>query len=123
MIKSRDNLIGAWAFLIGVVLAIVLGLFNSFLQNSYSNFIYIFLVVLGFIIGLANFEDRDSMTFLIACIALVIVSALGQQTLLFISGLNPILGYLTSTLNALLVMFVPATIIVALKTVFSISTS
>jgi len=119
--KSQENLVGAWAFLIGVVLAIIIGLFQSRLIGPTANVIYGFLVLLGILVGLLNTSDKDSMTFLLASVSLVIVSGMGQSTLIFISNISPILSYLNTILSALLVLFVPATIIVALKTVFSIS--
>jgi hypothetical protein len=119
--KSKENLIGAWGFLIGVVLAVAIGIFQSKLGLHASTLIYSILVILGFFVGLLNVADRDTMTFLFASLSLVIVSGLGQYTLVFISNLSPVLAYLSGTLSALLVMFVPATIIVALKAVFSIA--
>lgn len=120
MVKSRENLVGAYAFLVGVILAIVLGLLQKSLSSSASNIPYSILVVLGIIVGSLNVGDKDSITFLGASISLVIVAGLGQSVLIYISTI-PILSNLNAILSALLVLFVPATIIVALKTVFSIS--
>lgn len=120
MIKSRDNLIGAYAFLVGVVFAVLMGILQKFLDITYSNVPYAFLVILGIIIGFLNISDRDSMTFLIASLSLVIVSGFGQSALIYVSNI-PILSSLTAILASLLVMFVPATIIVALKTVFNLA--
>src|SRR3989338_6315451 len=113
MVKSRENLIGAYAFLIGVIFAIAMGLFQKMLGIDYSNAPYAFLVILGIIVGFLNVGDRDSMTFLIASLSLVIVSGFGQSALVYVSNV-PILSSLTTILAALLVLFVPATIIVAL---------
>lgn len=120
MVKSKENLIGAYAFLIGVILAVALGLFQEVLGSG-GNFAYIILVILGFIVGSLNVGDKDSNTFLLASLALVIVAALGNDTLQFISNLSPIIPAFVNVLRALLVLFIPATIIVALKTVFSIA--
>lgn len=120
MIKSRENLVGAYAFLVGVIFAILMGISQKFLDITYSNIPYAFLMVLGIIIGFLNIGDRDSMTFLIASLSLVIVSGFGQSALIYVSNI-PILSSLTAILAALLVMFVPATIIVALKTVFNLA--
>lgn len=119
--KAKENLIGAWAFLIGVILAVAIALFQQQLGTSASTLIYALLVIIGFVVGLLNVADKDSMTFLVASLALVIVSGMGHDALIFISNINPILSYLTSMLSALLVMFIPATIIVALKSVFALS--
>ena len=120
MVRSKENLIGAWAFFIGVILAIALGLFQKYLAANTSNVPYAILVVLGIIIGLVNVGDKDSNMFLLAGVSLVIVSYMGSNALIYVSTI-PFLGSLNAILTALLVMFVPATIIVALKTVFSIA--
>jgi hypothetical protein len=120
MVKSRENLVGAYAFLIGVIFAIAMGLSQKLFNITYSNTPYAFLVILGMIIGFLNVGDRDSMTFLIASLSLVIVSGFGQSALIYVSNI-PFLSSLTAILAALLVMFVPATIIVALKVVFNLA--
>ena len=116
MAQAKEKMIGAWAFLAGVVLAVIVGLFKFT-----GNWAYIVLVLLGLMIGFLNVGDKDSMTFLLASLALVIVSGMGNNTLIFISNLSPVLESLSSVLSSLLVLFVPATVIVALKTVFSIA--
>ena len=125
MIISRENKIGAWAFLLGVILAILIGLSTTLLPipalTAYSKHIYAFLVFLGIIVGAMNVTGKDSQTFLIAGAVLVIVSRFGMDS---VSG--SVIGIdlrdaVTSVFSALLVLFAPATIIVALKTVFSIA--
>lgn len=118
MVKSKENLVGAWAFLIGVILAVTIGLFQSQLTVIETT-LYLALVVAGLLVGILNVGDKDSITFLLASVSLVVVAGLGKDSLIFISNLNPILSSLSAVLSALLVMFVPATIIVVLKTVFS----
>jgi hypothetical protein len=120
MVKSRENLVGAYAFLIGVVFAVVMGLSQKLFNITYSNTPYAFLVILGIVIGFLNVGDRDALTFLIASLSLVIVSGFGQSALIYVSNI-PFLSSLTAILAALLVMFVPATIIVALKVVFNLA--
>ena len=127
VIKARENVIGAWAFLIGVVLAIIIGLSTTIISLKFisdnSAKIYGFLVFLGVVIGFAaNVRERDSQTFLISGAILVIVSNIGMQS---VTGSLIGIGIATivrSIFGALSAMFVPATIIVALKTVFNVST-
>ena len=116
MAQAKEKMIGAWAFAAGIVLAVIIGLFSF--KSSWA---YILLVLLGLMIGFLNVGDKDSMTFLLASLALVIVSGMGNNTLIFISNLSPVLESLSDVLSSLLVLFVPATVIVALKTVFSIA--
>ena len=121
MVKSRENLIGAYAFLVGVILAVLVGILQqSFDVAKASSIPYAVLVVLGIALGFFNFDDKDSYTFLLASLSLVIVSGFGQTALVYVAAV-PILSSLTAVLSALMVMFVPATIVVALKTVFSIA--
>jgi hypothetical protein len=124
-IKSKENSLGAWAFLVGVILAILIGLSTSLISiptlTTYSSSIYAILVILGIIVGFMNVTSKDSQTFLIAGAILVIVSNMGMtavQGSLIGIGIGNIV---TSTFAALLALFVPATIIVALKTVFGIA--
>lgn len=126
MIKSKENDIGARAFLIGVILAIIIGIASSTLIkiqiiSDYNDAIYAILIILGIIVGFMNVTGKDSQTFMIAGAILVIVSKFGMESLsgsLIGIGIGDIFS---SIFRALLVLFVPATIIVALKTVFSIA--
>lgn len=125
MIKSKENSIGAWAFLIGVVLAIIVGLATTIVSIptlvAHSAQIYAILAILGFIVGFATVPGRDSQTFLWTGAILVVVSSLGMN-----SVRSSLIGVgigdaVSSIFGALLAMFVPATIIVALKTLFSVA--
>jgi hypothetical protein len=110
------NVLGAWAFLIGVILAVVIGILGVDVSTGSWALI---LVVLGLIIGLLNIGGAELKEFLMAGTALVILSWLGGSTLqaVTISGT----AYLKLILDALIVLFVPATIVVALKAVFAIA--
>jgi hypothetical protein len=125
MLKSRENAIGALAFLVGVILAVSIGLSTAFLPlnalTTYSKPIYATLTILGMVVGIMNVTGKDTQTFLIAGTVLVIVSKFGMDS---VSGNLIGIGLgdaVTSVFGALLVLFTPATIIVALKTVFSIA--
>lgn len=121
-IKSRENLIGAWAFLAGVVLAVAVGIITSFSRVRTSPLILGVLALLGLTVGYFVAE-KDIQTFLFAAVSLVIASFAGIQGLILDAAIRGIgIGtIISSVLGALLVLFVPATIIVALKVVFSIA--
>ena len=126
-IKAREHSLGAWAFLIGVILAVIIGLStSSFLPApeivKYSPQIYGMLILLGLFVGFfINVSGKDSQTFLLAGAVLVIVSKFGMESVLgSLIGIG-IADTVSSVFAALLVLFVPATIIVALKTVFSVA--
>ena len=109
MPKKGSNMLGSWAFLIGVILAIILGLFGVITST-----IAIILVLIGLVVGLLNIADKEVQPFLMSGAVLIIAAAFGQQVVATI-------GFLDNILEALLLVFVPATIIVALKNVFSLA--
>lgn len=108
--KKGDNVLGSWAFLIGVVVALIVGL----LGRGVSPTMTWVLVVLGLIVGLLNISAKETTPFLMSGAILVVVSALGAGVL---SGVT----ILYDIVNALLVLFVPATVVVAIKHVFSLA--
>lgn len=126
VIKSKENVVGAWSFLAGVILAMLIGIGTSLIPipalEKFSPQIYGVLALLGLIIGYWNVPSgKDSQTFLLTGAILVVVSRFGMDSVtgsLIGIGLDDFVG---STFGALLVLFVPATIVVALKTVFSIA--
>jgi hypothetical protein len=113
MAKEKGKTLGAWAFLIGVIVAVVLGLFVS-PAASYYMYLVILLVIIGLVIGLLNVSGKETQAFLLAGVALVVVSNFGKESFNSVS-------YLVNVLNALLILFVPATIVEALKSVFAIA--
>lgn len=126
-IKSKENSVGAWAFLIGVILAVLIGLSTSILSIptviQYNAQIYALLVILGIIIGFViSVPGReDSQTFLITGAILIIISKFGMDSVrgsLIGVGVGDAVA---AVFGALLALFVPATIIVALKKLFSIA--
>jgi len=126
VIKARENLVGAWAFFAGLVIAILVGIFTAIIpQISILNtFVLILLALLGITVGYFVAE-KDVQTFLLASVSLVIVSYMGISGLILsaaVTGIN-IGVFASSLLQSLLALFVPATIVVALKTVFSIAKS
>ncbi len=125
MLKSKENTVGAWAFLIGLILAVAIGLATTILPiptlTAYSAQIYAILVILGIIVGFMNVTGRETQTFMLAGTVLVIVSKFGMEG---VTGSLIGIGVgdaVSSVFGALISLFAPATIIVALKTVFSIA--
>ena len=110
MAKTRSmDVLGKWAFLVGVLLAVVLGVLGP-VTGTWA----MVLVVVGIIVGLLNVADREVMPFLMSGAVLIIASALGGNLM----GNVPYVG---SVLDALLAIFVPATVNVAVKNVFSLA--
>ena len=97
--------IGKWAFIIGLVVAVLAGLF---FQPGWAIWV---LAILGLIVGLLNVTAEDTRSFLLAAIALTL-SATALNTL-------PIVGTALSFILPFVVAFVAgATIVIALKELF-----
>ncbi len=97
--------VGKWAFIGGLVVAVLAGLF---FQPTWAIWI---LAVLGVIVGLLNITAEETRGFLLASIALTL-SATALNTI-------PIFGRALSFVLPFVVAFVAgATIVVALKELF-----
>lgn len=105
---KKGNTIGSWAFLIGVLLAIVLAFIASLESLAWL------LVVLGIIIGLFNIDGKETTKFLWAGLALVLVGAFAGNTLGSVMYLQDIFANMVA-------LFAPAVIVVALKSVFELA--
>lgn len=123
-IVARENLIGAWAFLTGIVIALLVGVLRLYSGAGVDPLILAIIAILGLLMGYFVAE-KDVNTFLLASVSLVIVSYMGISGLVVQAAVLGVeLGRIVSSiLGTLLVLFVPATIIVALKTVFAIAKS
>ncbi|MFW6311443.1 MAG: hypothetical protein ACOC1K_04320 [Nanoarchaeota archaeon] len=133
VIKSKENNLGAKAFVAGIIIAVligtIIGLYSSRMVdfeisriqlNKYSSASYAILVILGLVVGW-GVSGRDLDKFLLAGVAVVIVSGFGIDSVrgsLIGIGVGDIASSIFGALSAL---FVPATIIVAMKMVFSIA--
>ncbi len=101
------NTLGGWAFLIGVLLALVFA-FYPFAGLEWL------LVILGIVIGLLNISEKETQKFLYAGVVLVIVGAFAGASLSAVPYLSELFGNLVG-------LFAPATIVVALKSVFDLA--
>ena len=109
---KKLNQFGSWAFLIGVLLAVIAGVVSGLeLGNIDSAIMTPILLVIGAIVGLFNIKGGESMPFLFSGLTLIIASVFG-------AGITATVPVVSATLASLLVIFVPATIIVAIKNVF-----
>ncbi|MBR9683011.1 hypothetical protein GOV03_00535 [Candidatus Woesearchaeota archaeon] len=111
MVKIRRNIIGSWSFLIGLLLAMILGLG---LGGIYQNTLLWVVFLLGIIVGLLNITSSEVGAFLTGGTILVLVSFLGIQVGIF----EGVAAIISNILKGILTLFVPATIIVALRSVF-----
>jgi hypothetical protein len=117
MAKETDLLtkVGSWAFIIGVIIAIIVGIFSGGVGSPVTTTV---LIVLGLIVGFLNVTGRETTPFLLAALSLVLVSRFGGDVLGGVATIGP---YIQGTLGALMTFVVPATIIVALKAIYALA--
>lgn len=114
--NGRSALVGSWSFLIGLVLAVLLGLG---LGGAYSGTLLWVVFLLGIVVGLLNITHDETTSFMTSGTILVLVSFLGASVVESVSV--PYVSSLANLLKGILTLFVPATIIVALKSVFQLA--
>ena len=110
--------IGKWAFLIGVLLALIVGIGAGAGQAWASNpWLALIIVVLGLVIGFMNVTVRETQPFLVA--SLVVILAYGAANLMAIETLIPYLGsVLNEAVKYIAMLVAPAALIVALRAVY-----
>ncbi len=103
--------LGGWAFVIGLIIAVVIAVFG--VQATWPMYL---LLVLGLIVGLVNVTDKEVNSFLIASIAFMFTfTALGNVA----AGI-PTIGVTVAKFFVLVNAFVaPAAAVVAFKALFS----
>lgn len=117
-----EKKIGEYSFIIGVVLAVILGLAtgNSAVRMALAGtevWLTSVLVVLGLIVGFLNVTGKDTKDFLMIATILVVVSFAGgsMQELAGVALLGP---YLAGVFSQIMAFVVPATVVVGLKEIY-----
>jgi hypothetical protein len=111
-----DQRVGNYSFIIGVIIAIVLGLVSL---GAATPWLASLLVVLGLIVGFLNVTGKETKEFLIVAVVLIIAASMGGAGAT-LGGVEFIGTYLQGIFTQVLAFVVPATIVVALKDIFRI---
>ena len=105
--------IGSWSFIIGLVIALILGLIPSLSGGMWISL----LVILGIIIGFLNVGGKEVHGFLVASIAVMLAGGTSN-----IMSAVPLLGsFLERILSNFVVFVAPAAIIVAVKELLTLA--
>ncbi|MBW2989827.1 hypothetical protein KY358_05930 [Candidatus Woesearchaeota archaeon] len=111
-----DKRVGNYSFIIGVIIAIVLGVFSL---GAATPWLASLLVVLGLVVGFLNVTGKETKEFLLVAIVLVIAANMGaaSATLGDVEYIGP---YLSGIFTQVLAFVVPATVVVALKDIWGL---
>jgi hypothetical protein len=117
--KMEMEKIGEWAFIIGVIIAVIAGALYTYL-GAFGQWVPLILVILGIIVGLLNIKDKETTPFLIASIALLATGAI--STFREIDTAIDGLGLVLSGIFGNIALFVaPAAVIVAIVAIYKLS--
>lgn len=101
--------IGPWAFLIGLVLAVLAGFFAAADAT-----IVLVLAVLGIVVGLLNVSDKETVPFLVATIAFM----LAASSLNIVFAVLPMMSSMSNVMSLIGVFVAPAAAVVAIKAIY-----
>ena len=115
-----EKTVGRYAYILGVLIAVVLGAASLYLADTAVLVLTSFLVIFGLLVGLLNVADTSVKDFLLYSVVLIIAAGVGSvgTTLGTVSGVGVLLDGIFSYL---LVFVVPATAVVALKGVLGMT--
>jgi len=108
--KGFLHYLGFGAFVVGLILAVVAGI----LWPSNTTIIIV-LLILGILIGLLNITAKETMLFLIAVIALIVVGNVFAPLKVLSVGV-----YLGNILNYIAILVSPAAVIAAIKALWAV---
>lgn len=117
-----ESKLGEILFLVGVLLALVVGLLAGSVAVVQENVagIYAVLALLGLLVGFMNISPKEATGFLVAAIALLGVSS-ALTPLLQVASLESVAPAITGFLSALAVFVAPAALVVALISVYQMA--
>ncbi len=109
-----DKRVGNYSFIIGVIIAIVLGMVSL---GAATPWLASLLVVLGLIVGFLNVTGKETKELLLVAAVLVIAANMGGASTT-LGGVQYIGEYLSGIFTQVLAFVVPATVVVALKDIW-----
>ena len=114
------SMVGFWAFIVGLILALVVGIMAGIgiAPAALMTVIIIILVLLGLIIGFLNITASEIILFLVATIALIVVG--NAFTPLVALKIGVVVDIIGSILSLIGVLMAPAAIIAAIKALWKV---
>ena len=108
-----DKKLGHYAFLVGIVLAVIAGLFKNAISIEIATLI---LVLLGLVVGFLNVSAKETTPFLIATIALLVAGSANLGDIGYNIGPKVV-----SVLGYIVIFVAPAAIVVSLKAIYALA--
>lgn len=112
------NKVIAYAFTVGVVIAIVLGLISTKLSASVVAVLTTFLILAGLIVGFFNISPSEQKDYVLYVTALVVVLSLSGSVLGAVQWIGP---YLESVMASIMAFILPSVVVVGLRAVINLA--
>ena len=117
LVKRLENKVIAYAFTVGVVIALILGLLSPLVEDWVPALTSL-LIVAGVVVGFFNITPNETRDYILFVTAIVIVISLGGNTL----GKIQFIGeYLVTVLNSIMAFILPSVIIVGIKAIINLA--
>ncbi|MFA6064354.1 MAG: hypothetical protein WCW44_04160 [archaeon] len=116
--------LGSYAFLVGVLLAVIIGILAAFAPatiQGVAGMTTLLLVVLGLIVGLLNIKDKHITDFLVAAIAIAMVGGTAGGLLGLDQLIKPVGTMLVLIVTNIVAMAAAAALVVGLKQIFALA--
>ncbi|MCS7109768.1 MAG: hypothetical protein NZ903_03155 [Candidatus Micrarchaeota archaeon] len=110
--------IGPWAFVLGIILSIVLGLFPKAIGGFEINVVV--LGILGIIVGLANITDKEIEKYILANIGFILAAA-SLQTLFKDFRLGDYSAAAVMIMQNIVLFVAPGLAVVCLREVYDVA--
>jgi hypothetical protein len=121
MAKGKRNImsmVGFWAFIAGLVIAVVVGILAALgMATAIMPAIIIVLIILGLVVGFLNITAREILLFLVATIALIVVGGVFAPLSAF--GIGAVLDNILALVATLMA---PAAVVAAIKALWAVGT-
>ncbi len=108
--------VGFWAFIAGLVIAVIGGLLSAMgLAAAIMPVVIVILIILGLAVGFLNITAKEILLFLVATIALIVVGRVFEPLKVF--GIGKILDAMLALVATLMA---PAAVVAAIKALWAV---
>jgi hypothetical protein len=114
--RSVASQVGFWAFILGLVIALVFGILAALgIAMGAMPAIIVILIILGLVVGFLNITAKEILLFLVATIALIVVGGVFAPLNVFAIG-----AMLDSILALVATLMAPAAVVAAIKALWAV---
>ncbi len=124
--NNRRTNWGAYAFLVGMIIALIMGVIQALnvvhganIQLGFEPYVGLVLVVLGLIIGWLNIKGDEANDFLIATIAIAAIGLVSLNPAMGETLLKPVIEWINLIVGNVVILIAPAALVVGLKQIIA----